>query len=73
MAELLRDNIEAERRTSTVEGQKSPKVAHSTRCEIPDLLSWVQCFATFIAVVVSVHPSRVRQLLAYQTFVIREG
>ena len=73
MAELLRDNIEAERRASVVEGQKPPKAAHTARREIPDLLSWVQCFGTFIAIMASVYPGKVRQLLAYQTFIIREG
>ena len=37
--------------------------------EIPDLLSWVQCFGTYIAVVTSKHPERMRQLLAYQTLI----
>ena len=73
MAELLRDNIEAERRVSAVEGQKPPKAAHTARRKIPDLLSCVQGFGTFIAIVTSVHPGKVRQLLTYQTFIIREG
>ena len=73
MAELLRDNIEAERRASVVEGQNPPKAAHTARREIPDLLSWVQCFGTFIAIMASVYPGKVRQLLAYQTLIIREG
>eukprot|EP00731_Ephydatia_muelleri_P001265 Em0001g1265a len=58
MAELLRDNIEAERRASMVEGQKKPKAAHTARREIPDLLSWVQCFGTFIAIMASVYPGK---------------
>ena len=75
MEVLLRDNIEAERHGNVGEGQKSPMIAQGARRKIhvPDLLSWVQCFGIFVAVMASVHPGRVRQLLAYQTFIIREG
>ena len=70
MAELLRDNIELERRRGQSEsgtGNKSP------RREVPDVLSWCACFSTYISVVASKHPERVRQLAAYQTLLMREA
>lgn len=74
MAELLRDNLEAQRRTSaaaqiTATAPPAPK----SRREIPDLMSWVQCFGTYIAVVTSKFPHRIKELLAYQTLIIREA
>ena len=74
MAELLRDNLEALRRGSLQDpmtGDATP--AKRLRREIPDLLSWVQCFGTFMAVVASQHPVKLRQLLAYQTIIVREA
>ena len=40
---------------------------------MPDLLSWVQCFGTYMAIIASKHPSRVRQFLAYQTLIVQEA
>ena len=71
MAELLRDNIEAERRRGSA-GEAS-RSASQRRREIPDILSWVQCFGTYACVVASQHPEKLTQLLAYQTTVIREA
>ena len=44
-----------------------------SRREVPDLLSWVQCFSIYTAVVASAYPERVQKLLAYQTLIIREA
>ena len=71
MAELLRDNIEAERRwccSDTTSNQTRPP-----QREIPNILSWLQCFGVFAGVVASKHPDRVPQLLAYQTTIVREA
>ena len=74
MAELLRDNLEAQRRGALHE---SPSTSSSNvgrhRREVPDLLSWVQCFGIYAAVVASRYPERVQKLLAYQTLIIREA
>ena len=52
MAELLRDNLEAERRRarSELETGKSGAPASSRR-EVPDFTSCVQCFALYASVV----------------------
>ena len=72
MAELLRDNLEAHRRGS-LQDVSSGESSKRSRREIPDVLSWVQCFGTYIVVVTSKHPEKLRQLLAYQTLIVRES
>ena len=71
MAELLRDNIEAERRRGVQgEGSNNSKTA---RREIPDILSWIQCFGIYVSVMASKFPGRVPNMLAYQTTLVREA
>ena len=72
MAELLRDNLEAQHRGALQDVPSSTGVSRSRR-EVPDLLSWVQCFGIYTAVVASAFPERVHKLLAYQTLIIREA
>ena len=51
MAELLSDNLEAERRTALADcGESGPRVG---RREVPDLLSWLKCFSLYAAIVAS--------------------
>ena len=75
-AELLRDNLEALRRGSLLEPAATSS-EHPRKCrrEVPDLLSWVQCFGKYLAVIAeSETPKpRMRQLLAYQTLIVREA
>ena len=72
MAELLRDNIEAERRR-TKEGGTGGCTSSQSRREVPDILSWIQCFGTYACIVAAVQPEKTQQLLAYQTMVVREA
>ena len=73
MAELL-DNLEAQQRGGV---QELPLFSASglsrQRQEVPDLLSWVQCFGIYTAVVASRYPERIQKLLAYQTLMVREA
>ena len=77
MSELLRDNLEAQRRGVFQEQSAGtlsvPAVGNRIRREVPDLLSWVQCFGIYTAVLASKYPERVQKLLAYQTLIIREA
>ena len=74
MAELLRDNLEVQRREASHERQQSsPSPARRRRREIPDLLSWVSCFGVYAAVLSCKHPNMTKRLLAYQTTIIREA
>ncbi len=75
MAELLKDNMEVERRRMQMDGG-GPHPHYPTRQarrEIPDLLSWVQCFGIYAAVVASRYPEKTKELLAYQTMMISEA
>ena len=73
--ELLRDNLEAQRRSSSQQTSSLSSEPSSSRSrrEVPDLLSWVQCFCTYVAIVTSKKPEKMRQLLAYQTLIVREA
>ena len=73
MAELLRDNLEAQRRVAMQDAPSSSAAVSRPRREVPDLLSWVQCFGVYIAVVTSKFPERTHKLLAYQTLIVREA
>ena len=74
MAELLRNNIEAERRRSKENGASTSNVqAAQSRREVLDILSWVQCVGMYTAIVLQVNPEKFQQLLAYQTMLLREA
>ena len=44
----------------------------SSRREVPDLISWLQCFSSYAAVVCRKHPEKMRELWAYQALMISE-
>ena len=44
----------------------------SRRREVPDLMSWLQCFSAYAAVVCSKYPEKARELWAYQALMISE-
>ena len=75
MAELLKDNMEAERRRMLSDSAFPP--THFTnrpvRREIPDMLSWLQCFSLYAAVVASKYPEKAKELWAYQATLIGEA
>ena len=73
MAELLRDNIEAERRRTTDQPCTSSSISQPQRREVPDFLSWLQCFGVYASIVAAHKPEKFRQLMAYQTIMIREA
>ena len=73
MAELFRDNLEAQRRGVIQESSAISSDLKRDRREVPDLLSWVQCFGTYMAVVTSAQPTKSKELLAYQTLIVREA
>ena len=72
MADLLQDNLEAERRRGRDDGEPSGRSSRPTWREMSDMLSWAQCFCTYVAVVAEKQPGRVRQL-AYQATMLREA
>ena len=72
MSELLRDNIEAEWHQMGLQSGQPPYLAQGRR-EVPNILSWVQCFGTYASVVISKYPERSHQLLAYLITMVREA
>ena len=72
MAELLRDNMEYERRQTTSDSSES-KSGRASRREVPDLLSWITCFGIYASVICDKSPEKAKQLLAYQTLIVREA
>ena len=69
MAELLKDNMEVERRRAGAGGE-APIAA--SRREVPDILSWLHCFSLYAAVITSKYPEKAKDLLAYQALMIGE-
>ena len=74
MAELLKDNMEVERRRMLNDGgfPQSHFSGRPTRREVPDLLSWLQCFSLYAAVVTSKFPEKRNEHWAYQATLIGE-
>ena len=75
MAELLRNNIEADRREAATAGNVVATLLASTkpRREVLDLMSWVQCFGMCASVLGEAYSNLRKGLRAYQTFIVREA
>ena len=54
--------------TQGEEDKPTPKLKHR---QVTNILKWVQCFNIYIAVISAKSPSRVRDLLSYQTLIIQ--
>ena len=70
LAELLPDNMELQRLVDTESrhgsGQRQPQ-------RVASLMTWVQCFVTYAAVVPEAHPHCMRDLMAYLRMIMREA
>ena len=73
MAELLRDNIEAVGQCAADHASTSSSPNHPHWQEVPDFLSWLQCFGGYACIIATHKPEKIRQLMAYQTIMIREA
>lgn len=75
MADLLKDNLEAERRRLSVAGGvvASLLAGKPPRREVPDLLSWITSFGMYASILSEKHPALTQGLWAYQTFLVREA
>lgn len=75
MSELIPENLEdppSEAMVLTLEGSTVvPKPNASKKGVIADILTWVECFNSYITVLTSACPSRSRDLLAYMALIIR--
>ena len=77
MSELLPENLEAptyESPAFTIEGRSivpTTTAASRKKNEINDILTWVECFNSYTAVITAFRPERARDLLAYMALIIR--
>jgi len=69
MAELLKDNVEAERRRLAAGESGTARVS---RREVPDFDSCLQCFSSYAAIMATQYPHKVHELWAYQALMIAE-
>ena len=56
-----------------VEGQQQGKCCHAPnrkKTPVKDILTWVQCFASYISVLAQQYPSKMPQLMAYMCTII---
>ena len=75
MADLLKDNLEVERRRYSQERESGHASSGQTphyRREVPDMLSWLNCFSLYAAVITSKYPHKARELWAYQAMMVSE-
>ena len=75
MSELLKDNMELERRRAAYGGEPSQgQLAGRTgRREIPDIMSWLHSFSLYAAIMCEHHPKKTREMWAYQATMIAEA
>ena len=82
MAELLKENLEADRGRSAQDGGATATALvcsawmsgrASGRREVPDIISWIQCFAHYACVLGEAHPTKSRELWAYMSLIVREA
>ncbi len=64
MAELTEDSLELELRRST-EGEKGKPTPLSKLKPVVDPLTWARSFCLYTGIIVSAHPGKTRDLLAY--------
>ena len=74
MKEFLPDNITLIRRTEAWEQpQTHTSGPRPNLREVNSILSWVTCFATYVAVLSDAHPELVKSRLAYLTLIVSEA
>ena len=73
MSDLLKDNMESERRRRGTDNSGTPSAGTTSRREVPDILSWLHCFSLYAAVICDKYPQKARELWAYQAMMIAEN
>ena len=71
MAELLPDRLGSGGPLPTSQGEEDRPASKSNRRQVTNILEWVQCFNIYIAVISADSPSRIKDLLGYQTLIIQ--
>ena len=70
MAELLKDNLEAERRRKRLASVEEGGSSRGVKTQ--NLWSWLQCYSSFAAILYSKYPEKARELWVYQATIIEE-
>jgi len=72
LRELLPDNLVL---TEKFNALPSHATHHKTpeHREITNIVTWVSCFSTYVAIVAQTHPQRVRDMMAYMRLIVREA
>ena len=73
MRDLLPDNLALAERLEALPARPGQPSKASEQREIGSLVTWVSCFATYVAIVSEVHPEHVVDMLAYLRLVVREA
>ena len=75
MSELLKDNMELERRRAACGGEPSQGhlAGRTGRREVPDVMSWLHSFSLYAAIMWERHPQKVKEMWAYQATMIAEA
>ena len=75
LSEIIPENLEAPQNKVPfvlIDGRSSvPTTTPRKENEIRDILTWVECFNNYIAVIAFARPERARDLLAYMALIIR--
>ena len=70
MAELLPDRMGISS-TPLFSGEKDDKQPTKTkRRQVTNILEWVQCYSIYVAVLTGKHPSRIQDLMGYQSLIV---
>ena len=73
VADLLTDNLELLRETDGASPSANLTTSKRRPHQVSNILSWVQCFTTYAAIVMEEHPQKARDLLAYLRLIVREA
>ena len=77
MSELVPENLESPQHESSsfsIEGGAivpTTKITSKRKQEVSDILTWVECFTSYVTVVAAYFPVRSRDLLSYMALIIR--
>ena len=73
MAYLLPDNLYLKRREDNSTDKEASNIGKRRPREVSQLLNWVQCYITYVAIVAARHADRMKDLLAYMRLIVREA
>ena len=77
LSELMPENLDApttESTSFTIEGRSivpTTTTLSRKKTEISDILTWIECFNSYISVITACQPERIRDLLAYMNLIMR--